>query len=190
MGMNGLDVAIVVAAGLGVLWGLGRGVLRMVTSIVALVAAIYFAAVYYPAARNLALKYLQTGQAVAAVIGYTAIFLAVFIVIGTAGNVLVRVVRVVNLGWADRLLGAAAGGAVAIAIAGMALMGLTAMLPEDTPLLKQSRLAPQVLTYTDELLNYIPPEVKTIYERKRRELTRYWLERSFTSPEPTDKPTR
>jgi membrane protein required for colicin V production len=187
--MNGLDVAILVVAGLGVLWGLRRGVLRMVTSIVALVAAIYLAATYYPTVRDLALKYLGIRPAVAAVIGYVVVFLAVFIVVGMAGNILVRLVQTVNLGWADRLLGGVAGGAIAIAIAGMALMVLTAMLPEDAPLLKQSRLTPQVLSYTDELLNYIPPEVKTIYDRKRRELTRYWLERNLESGSPTASAT-
>jgi membrane protein required for colicin V production len=187
--MNGLDVAILVVAGLGVLWGLGRGVLRMATSIVALVAAIYFAATYYPSARDLALRYLAIRPAVAAVIGYAVVFLAVFIVVGMAGNILVRLVRTANLGWADRLLGGVAGGAIAFAIAGMALMLLTAMLPEDAPLLKQSRLTPQVLSYTDALLNYIPPEVKTIYDRKRRELTRYWLERNLESNSPTASST-
>jgi membrane protein required for colicin V production len=183
--MNGLDVAIVAVAVLGVLWGLGRGVLRMVTSIVALVAAIYFAAIYYPNVRDLALKYLAIRPAVAAVIGYAVVFLLVFIVIGMAGNILVRMVRTVNLGWADRLLGGVAGGAIAIAIAGMALMLLTAMLPEDAPLLRESRLTPQVLTYTGALLSYIPPEVKTIYDRKRRELTRYWLQQNLGGGSPT-----
>ncbi len=187
--MNGLDVAILVVAGLGFLWGLRRGVLRMATSIVALVAAIYLAATYYPSVRDLALKYLAIKPAVAAVIGYVVVFLAVFIAVGMAGNILVRLVRTVNLGWADRLLGGVAGGAIAIAIAGMALMVLTAMLPEDAPLLKGSRLTPQVLTYTSELLNYIPPEVKTIYDRKRRELTRYWLERNLESGSPTASAT-
>jgi membrane protein required for colicin V production len=183
--MNGLDVAIVVIAGLGILWGLGRGLLRMATSIVAVVAAIYFASLYYSAARDIALKYLPLGPAAAAVIGYAIVFILVFAVIGTIGNVLVRMVRTVSLGWIDRLLGGAAGGAIAVAAMGLALMLLTAMLPADAALLSQSQLAPRVLHYTDLLLNYIPPEVKTIYDRKRQELTRYWLQHELAPGSPT-----
>src|SRR5260370_10883399 len=118
--MNGLDVAIVVIGGLGILWGLVRGLLRMAPSIVAVVAAIYFASLYYSAARDIALKYLPLGPAAAAVIGYAIVFILVFGVIGTIGNVLVRMVRTVSLGWLDRLLGGGAGAGTACAAVGLA----------------------------------------------------------------------
>jgi membrane protein required for colicin V production len=177
--MNGLDVAIVVVAGLGILWGLGRGVLRMVTSIIALLAALYFASVYYPAARDFAMQHFSMGAALAAVIGYAVIFLVVAAIVEIIGGVLIRLVRTVNMGWADRLAGAIAGGAIAVAVTGLLLMLLTAALPGDAALLKQSQLTPRVLAYTGALLDYIPPEIKTIYERKRHELMRYWLHQQF-----------
>jgi membrane protein required for colicin V production len=190
--MNGLDVAVVVIAGIGLVWGLSRGVLRMATSIVSLAGALYFASVYYPAARDLAFRYLGVNATIAAVIGYGLVFLVVFGVIETSGAVLVRVARTAHLGWIDRLAGAAAGGAISIAIAGLALMLLTAVLPTDAQLLKQSQLAPHVLDYTDVILRYIPPELKTTYERKRRDLTRYWFREAWrdTSPSSTSTPQR
>ncbi len=177
--MNGLDVAIVAVAGLGVLSGLGRGVLRMATSIIALAGAIYIASIYYPAARDLTLRYVPMTPALAAVVGYAIVFVIVLVVIQSAGAFLTRLVRTVNLGWADRLAGGAAGGAIAIAIMGLALMLMTAALPTDAALLKHSQLAPSVLRYTDALIAFIPPEVKTIYEHKRAELMRYWLRQSL-----------
>ncbi len=187
--MNGLDVAIVVVGGLGVLSGLGRGLLRMISSIVALAAAIYFASVYYPAARELTLKYLPVTPTVAAVIGYAIVFLIVLLIVQTAGALLMRLVQTVNLGWIDRLLGGAAGGAIAVAVMGLILMLLTAALPTDTALLKQSQLAPPVLEYTSALIAFIPPEVRTIYERKRTELMRYWLRHELQAePSPSASP--
>jgi membrane protein required for colicin V production len=182
--MNGLDVAIVVVSALGVVWGLSRGLLRMVTSIVALGGALYFASVYYPQAREIALKYLGVNATIAAVIGYAIVFLLVFGVIETSGTILVRLVRTVHLGWIDRLAGGVAGGAVSIAVAGLALMLVTTILPTDAQLLKQSELTPHVLTYTDALMRYIPPEVRDIYDRKRRELTRYWLREAWRENPP------
>ncbi|HKD68339.1 MAG TPA: CvpA family protein [Candidatus Binataceae bacterium] len=184
--MNGLDVAIVVAGGIGVLSGLGRGVLRMITSIVALAAAIYFASIYYPAARDITLRYVPVTPTLAAVIGYAIVFLIVLIIVQTAGSILMRLVRTASLGWVDRLLGGAVGGAIALALIGLLLMMMTAALPTDTALLKQSQLAPPVLQYTDALIAYIPPEVKTIYQRKRAELMRYWLRQSL---EPHESPS-
>ncbi len=183
--MNGLDIAILVVAGLGVLWGLRRGVLRMATSIVALVAGIYFASIYYPATRGFALSHLPIGPTAAAVIGYAVVFLLVFGVIQTTGSILIRLVHTVSLGWIDRLAGGVAGGAIAIAVAGLVLMLLTAVLPADAALISQSKLAPRVLTYADAMLAYIPPEVKTLYASKRRELTRYWLQHELEGASPT-----
>jgi membrane protein required for colicin V production len=187
--MNALDVAIVVAGGVGVLSGLGRGVLRMATSIVALAGAIYFASVYYPVVRQITLKYIPVTPTLAAVIGYAIVFLLVLTVIQIAGGVLMRLVRTVNLGWADRLAGGVAGGAIALALTGLALMMLTAALPTSNTLLKHSQLAPPVLRYTDALIAYIPPEVKVIYERKRAELMRYWLHETLREEEASPSPT-
>ena len=189
--MNALDIAIVVIGALGVLSGLRRGVLRMATSIVALVGAIYFASIYYPQARDVTSKYVALSQASAAVTGWVLVFLIVFVVVQTAGGILTRVVQTASLGWIDRLAGGAAGGAIAIAIMGLALMLLTAALPTNSTLLKQSQLAPPVLHYTDILIAYIPGEIKVTYERKRSELMRYWLRQELEEEaSPTATSTR
>jgi membrane protein required for colicin V production len=173
--MNTLDLAIVVAGGFGLLAGLGRGLLRMLVSLIALAGGIYFAFLYYPVARDLTLKYVSVTPAVAAVIGYAAVFFIVVIIVQSAGAVLVRLVRTVNLGWIDRLAGGVAGGAITLAMVGLILMLMAAMLPADSSLLKNSQLAPSVLHYTGALLAYIPPEVKTAYENQRNELMRNWM---------------
>jgi membrane protein required for colicin V production len=188
--LNGLDVAIVVVGGIGILSGLARGALRMVTSLVAIVAALYFASIYYQTARDISLKYLPVTPTVAAVIGYAIVFLLVIVIIQSAGTLLLRLVRTASLGWIDRLLGGAVGGAVAVAIMGLLLMLLTATLPTDAALLKQSQLAPLVLRYTDTMLAYIPSEVRTIYEHKRGELMRYWMHQQFgEQPSPSASST-
>jgi membrane protein required for colicin V production len=182
-GLNGLDVAIVVVGAVGIMSGLARGVLRMVTSLVALAGGLYFASIYYPATRDAALRYLPVTPTVAAVVGYAIVFLVVVAIIQSAGAILLRLVQTANLGWIDRLAGAITGGAVTIAIMGLVLMLLTATLPTNAALLKQSQLTPLVLEYTDALISYIPPEVRTIYEQKRSELMRYWLREHMEEPQ-------
>jgi membrane protein required for colicin V production len=172
--MNGVDVAIIVAGGLGIVSGLGRGMLRMATSLIALAAGIYLAFVYYPAVRDIARKFIPMSTTLAAVVGYAIVFLLVLVIVQSAGGVLLRLVRTVNLGWMDRLAGGAAGGAITLAIMGLVLMMVTATLPTSSTIIRGSRLAPPVLHYTDALLAYIPPEVKQAYDQKRDQLMRNW----------------
>lgn len=172
--MNALDIAILVAGGLGVISGLGRGLLRMAVSIVALAGGVYLAYLYYPAVRDLAMRYVSMSPTVGAVVGYAIVFFIVVMIVQSAGAVLMRLVITISLGWFDRLLGGVAGGAITLAMIGLVLMLMTAALPADTALIKHSQLAPPVLHYTNALLAYIPPEVKTQYENKRNQLMRDW----------------
>ena len=45
--MNGLDYAIIAAIAVGALYGLSRGALRMLTSVLSLVVAVYVASIKY-----------------------------------------------------------------------------------------------------------------------------------------------
>jgi membrane protein required for colicin V production len=189
--MNTLDIAIIVAVGFGVMAGLGRGLLQMAVSLIALAGGIYFAYLYYPAVRDFTLKHVSVTPTVAAVIGYAVVFFVVAIIVHSAGAVLMRLVRTVNLGWIDRLAGGVAGGAIILAVVGLILMLMAAMLPADSALLKNSQLTPSVLHYTGALLAYIPPEVKTLYENKRKELVKNWMGQELQQRlSPTSKATR
>ena len=52
---------------------------------------------------------------------------------------------------------------------------MTAALPPDPPLLRDSKLAPRVLGYNQVLMAYVPEQVKITYEEKREELYREWV---------------
>ncbi len=174
--MNWLDVVLITIGVLGAAYGLTRGVLRMVTSVLSLFAAIYVALLYYPQASALLVRVLP-GQSsiVRAALGYAIIFGVVFVAIELSGVLLMRLVRTVHLGWLDRLGGGIFGLAVATAIAGLGLMVATALLPAKALALRDSLLAPHVLNYTEASLDLIPPQLKEAYREKRQALAQYWL---------------
>jgi membrane protein required for colicin V production len=174
-GMNGLDFAIIAIVGLGALSGLSRGALRMATSILSLVLGIYAASIYYGRAAALAHKYLSTSPTMSAVIGYVAVFLIVFVAIEYAGGTIVRLAQIIHLSWIDRLAGGILGAAIGVLLAGFLVVGMTAVLPPNPSLLRDSKLAPQVLGYNQVLMAYVPPEVRKSYEEKRAELYRQWV---------------
>jgi membrane protein required for colicin V production len=187
--MNGLDYAILAIVGLGALSGLTRGALRMATSILSLVLGIYAASVYYERAAAIAHKYLATSPTMSALIGYAAVFVIVFVAIEYAGATVVRLAQIIHLNLIDRLAGAVLGASIGALIAGFVVLGLTAVLPPNPALLRDSRLAPRVLGYNQVLMAYVPPLVKKSYEEKRAELYRQWVIKA-AGPEPSPSPAK
>jgi membrane protein required for colicin V production len=183
--MNQLDFVILAVVALGAIYGLLRGVLRMATSVVALAAGVYIASIYYPRVAGFAEQWFDLGPAAAAAVGYVVVFVAVFAVVAAVGEAFGRLLHIVRLGWIDRLCGAAVGVAVSGALVGLFLMILTALLPVDAAMLRQSKLTPIMLRYAEILIAYVPDEVKDAYRVKRDELRRLWFEGApSASPSP------
>ncbi|HVN27927.1 MAG TPA: CvpA family protein [Candidatus Binataceae bacterium] len=175
--MNGLDFAIVIALSIGAIYGLSHGAIRMFTSVLALVGGIYFASIYYPNAATLIAKQFGVAPTSASVIGYLVLFAALFFVIEMVGTMLTRTLSVVHLNWIDRLVGAGLGAAIASVATGMVVMLMAAVLPAEAQILRDSQLAPRLLLYNEELVRYIPGDVKQAYEQKRAEIIRGWIEK-------------
>jgi membrane protein required for colicin V production len=173
-GLNALDYAIVAIVSFGALYGLSRGAIRMVASILSIILAIAAASAWYGRVGSLAQEHLNTSPTVSAIIGYAVTFLAVAALVGTAGQRIVRLAHVINLNLIDRFGGAVFGAALAAVFAGVDLLILAAVLPPDSSLIRDSRLAPRVLAYNEALETFVPPEMKELFQRKYDDLVRYW----------------
>jgi uncharacterized membrane protein required for colicin V production len=189
MGLNGLDYAILAIVGFGALSGLSRGALRMATSILALVLGIYAASVYYLRAAALAQKYVATSPTTGAVIGWVAVFVVVYIAIEYVGGRIIRLAQIIHLNWIDRLVGGVLGASIGAILAGLVVVALTAVSPPNPALLRDSKLAPRVLSYNQVLMAYVPAQVKVTYEQKRAELYRAWVLRD-EGPNPSPSPAK
>ncbi len=172
--MSGLDYAIIAVVVIGALHGMRRGAIRMITSAVALGAAFYFASLYYVEVGGIANAQLGTSAAAGAVIGWVAVFILIFIAIGIVGNAVLRVIHLVHLGFVDRLGGAVLGGGIATLLAGVTVILMSAAMPDDTPLIRDSRLAPALMAYSEKIDGFIPEEAKQTYQRNRDDLKKYW----------------
>jgi membrane protein required for colicin V production len=191
---NGLDFAIAGAVALGVVYGVSRGAMRMLTSALSLIGGLYVASIYYAIVAGWVHRALGVGPTAASIIGYIAVFVVVFIAIEMAGNVIISLLQLVHMGWIDRIVGAAFGGAIAAVILGFAVMLMMFLLPANAELIKNSRLAPALLAYNESLLDYIPPQIKQDYEDKRARLLAMWqnqaLAQRFQNPPPPQGPEK
>jgi membrane protein required for colicin V production len=176
--MNVFDYAVIAATAFGAVYGVARGVLRMVTTAIALGAALYLAPLYYEEASQFAEQQFGVEPLVGAVIGYSAVFAVAFAGAQIAGLAIVRLVHIAHLGWADRLAGSALGASLVAVVCGLAVMLFTVALPVDAPLLRDSQLAPRLLAYNDLLVRYIPAEAKESFFEKRDVLLDHWLVRA------------
>ena len=175
--LNGLDFGIIAIIGFGALYGLGRGALRMATSILSLALGLYAAATWYLPVVAYIQKALGTSPTVSRALGYAIIFLVVLLAIEYAGRRVMMLVNLVNLGCLDRLAGGVFGAGIGVVLAGLIIVAITAFSAPNPPMITNSQFAPTVLAYNEALLAYVPPEVKKEYQVKREQVYRYWVDR-------------
>jgi uncharacterized membrane protein required for colicin V production len=191
--MNGLDYLAVALFAIGAIYGLQRGALRMITSVVSLAAAIYFASLYYARAGVFAETQLGTSHTVGAVVGYVAVFALIFTAVEMIGSSAIRLLQIAHLSALDRLAGGLLGAAVAAVFAGLGVMLMAAVMPADSPLLRNSQLVPMLLAYNEMLVGYIPGDAKIAYERNRDDLMKYWVQNATkgvgAAPSPVAMPS-
>ncbi|MGH7922962.1 MAG: CvpA family protein [Candidatus Binatus sp.] len=183
-GLNGLDYVAVALFAVGAIYGLQRGALRMVTSVVSLAAAIYFASLYYSRAGAFAETQLGSSHTVGAVIGYVAVFALIFSAVEIIGTSAIRLMQIVHLNPLDRLAGGLLGAGIAAVFAGLGVMLMAAVLPPDAAILRNSQMVPMLLAYNEMLVRYIPGEAQLAYERNRDELMRFWVQNAMKGASP------
>jgi membrane protein required for colicin V production len=187
-GLNVLDYVAIALFALGAIYGLQRGALRMVTSVISLVAAVYVASLYYNKAGAFAETQLGSSHTVGAVIGYVAVFALIFTAVEIIGSSAIRLMQIVHLSPIDRLAGGLLGAGVAGVFGGLAVMLLAALLPPDAALLRNSQLVPMLLAYNEMLVSYIPGDAKVEYERNRDDLMRFWVQNAMKDVNPAPSP--
>ena len=187
-GLNGLDFVGVALLAIGAIYGLQRGALRMVTSVVALAAAIYFASIYYNKAGAFAETELGSSHTVGAVVGYVVVFALIFSAVEIIGSFAIRLIHVVHMNPLDRLAGGLLGAAVAGVFGGLIVMLMAAVLPPDAALLRNSQLVPMLLAYNEMLVGYIPGDAKLAYEHNRDDLMRFWVQNAMKDANPAPSP--
>ena len=173
-GMNWLDYALIIIIGLSALHGLSHGALRMLTSILSFALGIYGASIWHAQVASIAQSHLGTSPTTSNIIGYVAIFLTVFVVVEFVGQRIIALAQLVHLNLLDRLAGAAFGAVLGVIFAGLNIILLTTLLPANYPLLQNSELTPAILAYDKGLLDYIPIQMKQLFEDKRSQLVHSW----------------
>ena len=185
MGFNTLDIIFLTLTGLSVLYSLIRGFVREVFSLLALIFGFIAASFGYP----IPAQWLQawgTNEMVAKILGFIILLILAVFVISWVGKGFSRLVRKMDLSWADHAGGAAFGFLKAMLLIAILLLVLTAFLPPKTPILSESKVAPTALAVARVLIFFVPQNLRDLYTEKEQDLKEYWGIKRFV-PQKTKK---
>jgi membrane protein required for colicin V production len=175
--MNALDIVIGILLVYGLVRGIFRGLMEEIASIMGIFGGIYAAVFYYTAAAAFLRRWISD-TAYVNILGFLLVFGVVFVVVSLLGVLIKYLLNIASLGWIDRLCGAAFGTIKSILIASVLLFVLTTFLPDGTPLIRTSRLAPHVAWVTEGVVKIIPQDLKQRFSDKYKKAKQAWNQKT------------
>ncbi|WP_028573908.1 CvpA family protein [Desulfonatronovibrio hydrogenovorans] len=182
--MNGLDIFFVVVLGFFLFRGIFRGLILEVSSIVGLIAGFLAANRFYADLQPVAGRILPNPDW-AQIAAYLGIFLTTMFIVGVFSLFLKNLLRMIMLGWLDRIGGGVLGFIKAGLICSLTLLVMTVFLPKDDELISTSKVAPYVHTLSQSLADYLPGDLKGKFLEKADTARLFWEEswEELTTPQ-------
>jgi membrane protein required for colicin V production len=178
--MNGLDWVLSAVLFFGIFRGLWRGAITQIFGIIGALGGFLVAAHYYQNVASQAAN-LFPRLPRPEMIACATLFILTWVCMSLLGRWLSSLFRRGGLGGLDRFLGAGVGAAKGILLAIIVVTFLTFFLPDNSSILRGSRLVPYVHHLAQLLIKAAPPNAEKQFEQKREELKKHWKDRKQTA---------
>ena len=142
--MNILDIIILVCLVPAVVVGLWKGFISQAISLISIIVGVWASARFANIVGEWLVKYLTVSESVIKVISFILILVVVIVVLYLVGRVLEGVIKLVTLGWLNKLLGVFFSLAKCILILGVVVIAFNA-LNNAFDLVKPSVISDSVL---------------------------------------------
>lgn len=160
--MNWLDIFIIVALIVPTLICLKRGLVKTVLPLVGIIVGIYLAGRFYGAVESRLFPWLDSPNQ-AHIAAFAIIFVAVIIATALFSSMISSFLRLVFLGWVDRLGGAVFGLAIGVLIPSLLLAAITKFqFPGMEDAVRNSNLAAFFLDRFPLILALLPQEFDAV----------------------------
>lgn len=174
--MNWLDWVLVAFLLISVLAGFREGFVRIGIGFAAMIVGFFMASWFGGVVAGSLSPYIES-KAVAGIVAFLLVFVGVLIAGALIAALLARLLKIVGLSWADRLMGGAVGLARGFVVLVVITMVMTAFLPKSLPrAVADSRLAPYVFGASHILTAATPFEIREGFDRAYSELRGLWEE--------------
>ena len=168
MGMNWLDILLIVILALTVVLGAIKGFLRQIIGLIAAIIGLVLSIKYYYLGGEI-FKFISN-QVLAHLLGFFLIFLAV-LCLGWVINILLAKAVRGPLKSLNHFLGAGLGFVKGLLICGVVVFGLL-VFPVNTRALEESQLAPYCMRMAKVAYSLIPQELKDRFSEAYQEIMR------------------
>ncbi len=156
--MNWLDYVLLAIILVTVVMGIVKGLIRQVIGLVAVIAGLVLAVVYYDQTSHVFMTFVKN-QLVSNFLGFLLIFFIVLAAGAILGHLLTKAM-VGPLAFANRLFGAVFGLVKAVLICGILVFALVSF-DMARPAIETSVLAPACLGITRAVVNLVPKDLRT-----------------------------
>ena len=159
MTINWLDVILVLPLVVGLVKGFMHGFISEIIAIVVVILGVLGARFGAPAFSAWLLTQFAWPQGVCDVVAYTLLFLSVAILLSITARLLTKFLRVIHLGWANRLM----GGVFGIAKYGLIVLIIVFAMDrtndafhwlDQSPIVSTSVVYPYMVKVTNALLSF------------------------------------
>ena len=114
--MNTLDIVLLVAVGIGTLFGLISGLVKQLSFGAGIAIGLLQATIFYPKAAAWLQELTEWNDLLCTILGFLIIFATIALAINLTGFLLRWLLKTIMLGWLDRVLGAIFSAVIAMGI--------------------------------------------------------------------------
>ena len=144
--MNIIDIILLICFIPAIVQGIRKGFISQIISIVSLVLGIWMSARFASAVSSWLSQWITASGQVLEIVAFALILILVFLALGALGKVLEATIRLVMLGWLNRLLGVVFALLKTVLIVGLVIMAFSSL--NDTFLLVKSETLSQSVLYS------------------------------------------
>ncbi len=172
--MNFLDIGILIIIALTTIRGFFKGLIQEAAGLLATIFSFYLASYYYKDLALKAARFLSNHHILLEIFCFILIFLVSLLLFHFLAMMVRGAIRLVLLGWLDRILGGLFGLIKGAVIIFFLVTILTVFQPKSAVLVKGSRFFPPILSFTGKITLLIPHKIQGDFLNKKRQLQDYW----------------
>lgn len=173
---NYLDIVFIIIISAFSIYGLIRGFVKEIVSIISIVLGFYIALYWYEeAARYLAGFKNQNLQNI---LGFILVFIVASLILSLLGKLVSLALKGIELGCINYLLGLVFGFAKGVFVVCVILLVLVYFQPHSNKVLAESQLTPAIISLTKTIAAFSPSGLKEQFTVKFDELKKVWKQGS------------
>ena len=166
--MNLFDILLLCIILICFATGLRSGLIRQVFSLAAIIGGIALGFFFHESLGNLLLeKNIIAEPEISNILGFLIAACSAYILIHYLSRFLTDLMEKINMGWLDHLFGGAMGFIIGLLLCYLVVVGVKQFVGEDSPFVRNSVLAPKVVTGYHILRERVPDNFDENLEKLR-----------------------